>query len=171
MKQQYIETGTITGTHGVRGELRVQPWCDTPEDLTIHKRLYLDDLGEEVLAVTNARVHKQMVILKAKGIDTIEKAEALRGKVIYVNRKDLKLKEGQYLIADLIGCRVLDAADGKLLGEITQVSQTGANDVWHIQNGTAEYLIPAIPPVIESVNIDAGQVIITPLKGIFDHED
>ena len=171
MKQQYIETGVITGTHGVRGELRVQPWCDTPEDLTIHKQLFLDAAGGESLKITNARAHKQMVILKVKGIDTVEAAEALRGKTLYLSRKSLKLREGQYLIADLIGCAVYDSADHTLLGKITDVSRTGANDVWHVQKDGQEYLIPAIPPVIDRVDVDNDEVFITPLKGIFDHED
>ncbi len=171
MKQQYIETGVVTGTHGVRGELRVQPWCDTPEDLTIHKQLYLDAAGAQSLKIVNARAHKQMVILKVKGIDTVEQAEALRNKTLYLDRKVLKLKKGQYLIVDLLGCQVFHTQTKELLGEITDVSQTGANDVWHITNRQKEYLIPAVPSVVDEVNIDEQQVFITPLKGIFEDED
>ena len=171
MKQQYIETGVITGTHGVRGELRVQPWCDTPEDLTIHKQLYLDAAGAQSLKIVNARAHKQMVILKVKGIDTVEQAEALRNKTLYLDRKSLKLKKGQYLIVDLIGCKVFDSATKEALGEISDVSQTGANDVWHIKKDGKEYLIPAVPSVVDKVNVDKEEVFITPLKGIFDDAD
>ncbi len=171
MKQQYIETGVVTGTHGVRGELRVQPWCDTPEDLTIHKQLYLDASGTQALKIVNARAHKQMVILKVKGIDTVEQAEALRNKTLYLDRKALKLKKGQYLIVDLLGCQVYHTQTKECLGEITDVSQTGANDVWHITNHEKEYLIPAVPSVVDVVNVDEQQVFITPLKGIFEDED
>jgi len=171
MKQQYIETGVVTGTHGIRGELRVQPWCDSPEDLTIHKKLYLDAGGVEPLTIINARAHKQMVILKVKGIDTVEQAEALRGKTIYLDRKKLKLAKGQYLIVDLIGCRVFDSTTGETLGVVSDVSQTGANDVWHITKDGQEYLIPAVPSVVDRVDVDHEEIYITPLKGIFDHED
>ena len=171
MKQQYIETGLITGTHGVRGELRVQPWCDSPEDLTVHKKLYLDVNGVNAIQIVNARAHKQMVILKVKGIDTVEQAEALRNKTVYLDRKNLKLAKGQYLIVDLIGCKVFDSATKEALGEISDVSQTGANDVWHIKNEGKEYLIPAIPSVVDTVDVDKEEIFITPLKGIFDDAD
>ncbi len=171
MKQQYIETGLITGTHGVRGELRVQPWCDSPEDLTIHKQLYLDAQGEKSIQIINARAHKQMVILKVKGIDTVEQAEMLRNKKVYLDRKKLKLAKNQYLIVDLIGCKVFDSATKEELGVISDVSQTGANDVWHIKKEGKEYLIPAIPPVVDKVDVDKETVFITPLKGIFDDAD
>ncbi len=171
MKQQYIETGKITGTHGVRGELRVQPWCDTPEDLTVHKQLYLDAGGQQALKVLSARPHKQMVILKVKGIETVEQAEALRDKTVYLDRKKLKLQKGQYLIVDLIGCQVFDTTTKESLGQLTDVSQTGANDVWHITREGKEYLIPAIPSVVDQVDVDKEEVWITPLKGIFDDAD
>ncbi|MBR3843991.1 MAG: 16S rRNA processing protein RimM, partial [Clostridia bacterium] len=132
MKQQYIETGKITGTHGIRGEMRVQPWCDSPEDLLQYKVLYLNDIGSESLQVAGVRVHKSMVILKVKGIDSIAQAEAYRERVVYIHRDDMDLAEGQYLVAELIGCRVYHKDTDALLGTITDVSQTGANDVWHI---------------------------------------
>lgn len=171
MKQQFIETGKITGTHGIHGEMRVQPWCDMPEDLLQYKTLYLDTAGYERLEVVGMRVHKTMVILKAKGIDSIPRAEAFRERVVYLHRDDLNLEEGQYLVADLIGCQVFHTQTGNPLGEITDVSQTGANDVWHIQKDRKEYLIPAIPLVVDEVDIDSGRVTITPLKGIFEDED
>ncbi len=171
MKQQFIETGKITGTHGIHGEMRVQPWCDTPEDLLQYQTLYLDTAGYERLEVVGMRVHKTMVILKAKGIDSIPKAEAFRERVVYLHRDDLDLDEGQYLVADLIGCKVFETKTGNPLGEITDVSQTGANDVWHITKDGKEYLIPAIPLVVDEVDIDGERVTITPLKGIFEDED
>ena len=171
MKQQFIETGKITGTHGIRGEMRVQPWCDMPEDLLQYQTLYLDTAGLERLQVVGMRVHKAMVILKAKGIDTIAQAEALRNRVVYIHRDDLQLDEGQYLVADLIGCQVFDTASGEPLGELTDVSKTGANDVWHITKQGKEYLIPAIPLVVDQVDVDNGRITITPLKGIFEDED
>jgi 16S rRNA processing protein RimM len=171
MKQQYIETGRITGTHGIRGELRVQPWCDSPEDLTIHKTLYLSQKGDSPLTVISARPHKQMVILKVKGIDTVEAAEGLRDKIIYLNRDDLNLNEGQYLIADLLGCKVFHSETKEQLGVLTDVSKTGANDVWHVEKEGKEYLVPAIPPVIDSVDVEQEEIVITPLKGIFEDAD
>ena len=85
---------------------------------------------------------------------------------------DAHLKKGDWFIAELIGCRAEDANSGKVYGTVTDVSQTGANDVWHItdDNG-AETLIPAIPDVVSSVDVENGIVLITPLKGLFSDED
>ncbi len=93
------------------------------------------------------------------------------GKVIYINRSDLRLEDDSYLITDLIGCDVFDADSGEALGKVSDVSKTGANDVWHILKEGKEYLIPAIPDVIIDVSIDENKVIIRPLKGIFDDEN
>lgn len=172
MKKQFIETGKITGTHGIRGEMRVQPWSDSPEFLTEFDLLYLDGKGKEPLKIKTARVHKNMVLIKAEGVDTVEAAEAFRNKVIYLNRDDVELPEGSHFIDDLVGCEVYDTAGGELLGKLCDVSETGANDVWHIkaENGR-EYLIPAIKEVVDSVDVDGGIIKITPLKGIFDDEN
>ena len=169
MKERYIETGEIVGTHGVRGELRVYPWCDTPDFLTKFKTLYLNK-GETALKVTS-RTNKNMVLMKVKGVDTIPEAEKLRGKVLYLDREDAVLPKGVFFQCDLFGCEVFDADSDKKLGVITDVSQTGANDVWHISDGEKEYLIPSIPDVVINVDIDEGKVIIRPLKGIFDDEN
>lgn len=170
MKKRYIETGEIVGTHGIKGEVRVQPWCDSPEFLTQFKTLYLDTKGSKI-KINSSRAHKNIVLMKIKDVDTIEQAEALRGKVLYLDRNDAKLPEGSYFQCDLFGCDVFDADTQEHLGVITDVSQTGANDVWHIKREGKEYLIPSIPDVVINVDIDAGKVIIRPLKGIFDDEN
>ena len=171
MRNEFIETGKIVGTHGVRGEMRVEPWCDTPADLTKYKTLYLDNKGENKLKIKASRVHKNIVLITVDGINTIEEGEKLRGKKVYIARRDLKLKKGDYLIVDLMGCEVFDADTGVKYGEISDVSRTGANDVWHVKNDDKEYLIPAIPSVVGDVDVEKNKVTITPLKGIFDDED
>jgi len=171
MRNEFIETGKIVGTHGVRGEMRVEPWCDSPLDLTKYKTLYLDNKGENKLKIKTSRVHKNIVLITVDGISTIEEGEKYRGKKVYIARKDLKLKKGDYLIVDLIGCEVFDADTNEKYGEITDVSRTGANDVWHIKRDDKEYLIPAIPSVVGDVDVEKNKVTITPLKGIFDDED
>ncbi len=172
MKKEKIETGKFVGTHGVRGALRVQPWCDSPDFLCDFKKVYIKS-GEEFssIKVKSAKPHGNIVIMEVEGVFSIEDAEKLRNKVIYINRADLKLTEGSYLITDLMGCEVFDADSGQLLGKISDVSKTGANDVWHILREGTEYLIPAIPQVVIDVFIDDNKVVIRPLKGIFDDED
>ncbi len=171
MIKKFLETGKIVGTHGVKGMVRVQPWCDSGEFLKQFKHFYTDPNGEKRLDVTSVQPHGNVVIMAIKGVDSIEKAETLRNKVIYINRKDVKLPKDRYFIDDLIGCNVTDADSGNALGVLSDVSSTGANDVWHIKNGDKEYLVPAIDEVIVSVDTENESVIIRPLKGIFDDED
>lgn len=171
MLKKYLEAGKIVGTHGIKGEIRLQPWCDSGDFLKQFKKLYTDDKGLTSLGVTAVRPHGNIVIMALKGIDSIEKAEALRGKVIYIDRADAKLEKGRYFIDDLIGCAVFDADTNELLGTLTDVSPTGANDVWHITRNDTEYLVPAIDEVLVEVDVENEKVVIRPLKGIFDYED
>lgn len=171
MQKQYLECGKILSTHGLAGELRVQPWCDSPQELAMLGRLYLD-AGKTPLTVTGARAHKSMVLLKVKGIDTIDEAAALRGRVLYADRADMPLEEGQYFIQDLLGLEVVDADDGHIYGTLTDVTQTGANDVYHITfPDGAVRLIPAIGQVVISTDIAGRRMTIRPLEGLFDDED
>ena len=171
MKKQYIDTGEIVGTHGLRGEMRVQPWSDAPAFLTRFSTFYLDDKGRTSLKVRSARVHKNIVLLTAEGVGSIEAAERLRGKVLYFDRDEVELEEGRHFVQDLIGCEVFDADTGARYGELTDVMSTGANDVWQ---GTDEqgrdYLVPVIPHVVLSVDVEQGRVELRPLEGIFDED-
>ena len=161
-KQRYLEAGQIVGTHGVRGELRVQPWCDSPQVLAKIKTLYFDNGARPVKVA--CRAHKNMALVKMNGVDTVQDAAALRGQILYLDRKDVKLEKGRYFICDLIGLTVVDDTSGEVYGTCTDVSATGANDVYR------EVLIPAIPDVIRRVDIDGGEIRIFAMAGLFDDE-
>ena len=173
MIKQYLEIGQIVSTHGIKGELRVQPWCDSPEFMKKFKTLYFDKDGKTAKKVLSCRPHGNIVILSLEGIDSVEKAQALRNRVLFMNRDDAGLKKGQYYIQDLLDCTVIDADnEEKVYGVLSDVSQTGANDVCHITDKDKnEYLIPAIPPVVIDTDVVSGVIKIRPLKGIFDDED
>ncbi len=173
MIKEYLDVGQIVGTHGVRGEMRVNPRCDGPEFIKQFKTLYFDKKGEKSAKVVSSRVHGNLALIKIEGVDTVEGATALRNRVLYMKRSDAKIAEGSYFIAELVDCRVVDADDeNKIYGVLSDVSQTGANDVWHIKNDEGkEYLLPAIPPVVIDVDVVTGVIKIRPLKGIFDDED
>lgn len=171
MLKQYLEVGQIVGTHGVRGEVRVNPWCDTPEFLKKFRILYFDATGERTVKVLSSRVHGNIVLMQLEGISTVEEAAVLRNKVVYMNRKDAKIPDNSYFIQDLIDCKVIDADNGTEYGVLTNVSETGANDVWHITKDGKEYLIPAIPPVVIETDVVSGVIKIRPLRGIFDDEN
>lgn len=166
MKKQFLEAGKIVTTHGIRGEVKIMPYTDTPELLCEFDRLFIGKNHDEI-EVERARVFKSTVIAKLKGIDTPEAAEKLRNKLLYMHRDDLELDDDTYFIQDLIGMEVRDADSGQVYGKIDDVMQTGANDVYVIK-GEKEYLVPAIADVVVSTDVDGGVMTIRPLEGLFD---
>ena len=155
--KSYLEIGKIVTLHGLRGDVKVQPWCDDAEFLCEFPVLYLGKEKKEV-EVSHARPQKNMVLLHLEGYDTPEQ-----------NREDVELEEGTYFIQDLIGLDVIDADNGTVYGTLKDVLQTGANDVYVVQaEGGKEILIPAIPDVIVETNIEEHCMKIRPLEGLLD---
>lgn len=167
MKKRFLECGKIVATHGLRGEVKVLPWCDGPEALVPIKTFYLDG-GNTPKRAERCRIQKNMVLLKLEGVDTPEAAQALRGRVLWLDREEDTLEEGQYYIQDLIGLSVEDADTGERYGILRDVTETGANDVYHVAfpDGRVQ-LVPAIPQVIAKIDIDGGKMLIRPLEGLF----
>ena len=161
-----IETGKIVNTHGIKGEVKLNPWTSDISRLLSFKTVYID--GKDY-AVENARLHKETVILKLSGIDTPDLAEKLRNKTVFVDSSLFKLKKGEYFIRDLIGLDVVDADTGISYGKLTEVLQPGANDVYEVtdEKGIKRY-VPAIKDCIVSTDIEKGIMIIRPLEGLFD---
>ena len=166
-KQKYLEAGKITSVHGIKGEVKVQPMCDSPEFLAEFDLLYYKS-GTPV-KIEYARANKNMVIMKIEGITTADEAQKLRGRVLYLDRNDVDLPQGCYFIQDLLGMTVKDNDSGEEYGVLTQVYATGANDVYEIRSQSGkEYLIPAIPDVIMKNDLDNNVMYIKPLDGLFD---
>ena len=164
-----FQIGAVSSAHGVRGEVRVFPMTDDP---TRYKKLrqvivQKKNGAEETLAVESARFFKNMVLLKWKGIDTRDDAEAYRGSALFVPREEaVPLKENEYFIADLIGLTVFEE-DGSALGELTDVLQTGANDVYEVTTpGKKKLLIPAIKECILTVDVEANRMEVHLLPGL-----
>ena len=169
--KKFLEAGKIVTVHGIKGEVRIYPMCDSPDFLADFTELYTDE-GKKRLKLESAKVHKNVVIAKISDCDTVEEARKLIGTVLYIDREDVELQDGTYFIADLIGLNVIDSEDGRSYGILSQVSPTGARDVYHIkrENGE-EKLIPAIPQVVIETNIKEGYMKIKPLEGLFNDED
>lgn len=169
MLKKYLEVGQIVGTHGVRGEMRVNPWCDSPEFMKRFKYFYLGKDGAGPLKVISCRPHGNIALLKVEGIDSIDAVNKIMRKVLYMDRAEANLKQGENFIQDLIDCAVYDADTEVLYGKLTDVMETGANDVWQITDEKGkEYLIPAIKEVIAETDVENGVIKIRPMKGIFD---
>ena len=167
MKKQYLEAGKIVTTHGIKGEVKIMPYCDSAELLAEFDRLFIGKNHDEII-VERARVQKNMVIAKLEGINTPEEAEKLRNKILFMHRDDLELDDDTYFIQDLIGMEVKDADSDVLYGKISDVMQTGANDVYVVRGEEREYLVPAIADVVISTDLDSNIMTIRPLDGLFD---
>lgn len=170
MLKRYLEIGKIVSVQGLKGEVRVEPWCDSGEFLCEFDTLYFDK-GEAPLEITRSRVQKNIVIMKIKGIDTPEQAQNVRNKILYMDREDVELEEGAYFVQDLIGLEVIDVDNGSDYGKLCEVSFTGANDVYHIKGNDGKIrLIPAIPDVVIDTDITNGIMKIHVLEGLFDED-
>ncbi len=161
MRQDCLEAGQVVGTHGVRGEVKIVPWADSPEFLCALKTLYADG---DALAVRSARVHKGGVIIQFEGVDSVEDAMRLRGRVLSLKRSDVKLPPGSVFQADLIGLRVVDEA-GHALGTLREVLSPSRQQVYVVE-GEREILIPAVPEFILETNMEGGYIRVRLLEGM-----
>jgi len=166
MKKQFLEVGQIVSTHGIKGEIRLNPWCDSPAFLKQFKTLYFDGEGKNGIGVVSARPHSNIVIMKLDGIDSIEQAQTLRNKILYMNRDDVD--KNTVFVQDLIDCEVRDARTNAVYGKIKRVSENPANNIWHIVNDKGEeFLFPAVKAFIEKIDTDNGFALVKPIKGLF----
>lgn len=165
MKERFLDAGEIVNTHGIRGEVKILPWADGPEFLTEFDILYIDGKPVEVEA---ARVHKTMVLAKLQGVDDVNEAQKLRGKVVRIDRSDLELEEGAVFIADLLGLPVF--AGDEEIGKVADVLTMPGNDVYVVR-GAHEYMIPAVGEFLEEVNVDEGFVRVKLIEGMRTDEN
>lgn len=167
---ELLQVGAITTTHGVRGEVKVFPTTDDAKRFSKLKEVEMEkDNGTVTLHVQHVKYFKQMVIVKFKEYNSMNEVENLRGKKLYVTRENaVKLSKDEYFIADLIDINVIDEEKG-LKGVITDVIQTGANDVYEItlEDGRS-FLMPAIKDCVKKVDMDERVMLIHIMEGLLD---
>ena len=163
MKLQFIKAGEIVTTHGVRGEVKVLPWIDSPEDLCEFERCRID--GKEYTMDT-VRVQKTCNLVKFRGIDTMEAAQAMRGKIIELYREDID--DEVIFAAELLGMEVF--CEGALLGKIVDVLDYPGNSVYVIK-GEHEYMIPAVKQFILSTDMENNVMQVKIIEGMRSDED
>ena len=168
--EDLLQVGIIPSTHGVRGEVKVYPTTDDPRRFRRLKEVVLDTGKEKMnLEIEGVKFFKQFVILKFKGLDNINDIEKYRQKSLYVTRKNaVRLQRDEYFIADLIGLKVQDE-DGKELGTVKDVIETGANDVYEVEMADGKsLLLPAIKQCILNVDVENGTMQVHVLEGLLD---
>lgn len=168
--EQLLRVGVISSTHGVRGEVKVYPTTDDVNRFKKLKKVVLDTGREYIdLEISSVKFFKNMVILKFKGIDNINDIEKYKGKDLLVHREDaVALEENENYVADLIDLKVV-TDEGQVLGYLTEVMETGANDVYVVETEDGqELLLPAIRECILDVDLDEEVMTVHILPGLFD---
>lgn len=168
MKEKFLECGRIVNTHGIKGAVRTESWCDSPETLASLSKIYFKrGAVYEPCKIIHASLQKHMVLLTLEGIDDIDKAIAQKDTVIYAAREDIAREPGAVFIADLIGLPVIDAESAHLYGKVKDVINKGASDIYVIDTGKGEALLPAVAEFVKKVDLEKG-IFITPIEGIFE---
>ena len=165
--ESLLEVGQIVNTYGIKGFVKVVPLVDNNNQFKDFKMLYIQEKKNlRELQIEEVKFSKNLVLLKFKGIDTIEQAEELRNYYLQAKRSDIKLEKGAYFIVDLIGLEVY-TEEGNLLGILKEVLQPGANDVYVVEDeAKKQILLPVIPDVVKKVDIDGKKVIVKLLEGL-----
>ena len=169
MKKIFIECGKIVGAHGVRGTLKIDPWCDSPKILSAQKRVFLAEKdGYREAEVESASVSGLTVLMKISLVNDRESAQAMKGTVLYLHRDDIPLDNGALLLADIIGLPAIDIDTGHTLGTVKDITDSVASSLYVIETEDGkEVLIPDVPEFIKEIKEDTGVYIHT-IPGFFD---
>ena len=159
--EAYLEAGKIVNTHGVRGEVKIEPWADSPDFLRHFRTLYIDGRAVNVLS---ARVHGAFVIAALEGVADVNAAMALKNKIVRIARADVTLPEGSFFLSDIVGARVVTDT-GEELGTLTEVMERPAHNIYVVQ-GEREHLIPAVPAFILNTDVENGVVTVHMIEGL-----
>ena len=167
MKKQFLEIGKIVNTHGIRGDLKIQPWCDSPDFLAEFETLYLAD--QTPVTLTAARVHKGNVLVHLKGVDTVEQAETMKNQIVYMNRDDVELEDGAFFLQDVIGLPVYDERVQREIGVIKEINDGPAGDLYIIREGKLTHMIPSA--FVVNADVDGGRVAVRTIEGLLADEN
>ena len=166
--QKYFEVGQIVNTFGIKGDVKVKPFTDDVERFEELKKVYICKKEKlEEVEIEEVKYHKDMVLLKLKGIDNMNEAEKLKGLYLKIDRKNAKkLPNDTYFIADLLGLEVY-SDENEYLGKVDDIFPTGANDVYVVkdENGK-QLLLPGISEVIKEIDLEKEKIIVHLLKGL-----
>ena len=166
--QEYLEVGQIVNTNGLKGLLKINPFTDDITRFERLKTIFIEHKKELLeFEIESVRYQKKQVLLKLKGIDTIEEAEKYREDYLKINRnKEEKLPEDTYYIVDLIGLDIY-TENGELLGKLDDIFSTGSNDVYVVKNGEGkQILLPAISDVIKNIDLEQKKIVVNLIEGL-----
>lgn len=166
--QEFLEIGQIVNTFGIKGMVKVKPFTDDITRFDDLKKVYVESNRiKKEYEIEEVKYHKDMVLIKFKGIDKVEEAELLRNSYLKVNRnEEPNLEEGTYYIVDLLGLDVY-SDEGSLLGKIDDIFNNGSCDIYAIKDELGkQLLLPAISDVIKEINLEEKRIVVHVLKGL-----
>lgn len=167
----FLAIGRVSRPHGVRGEVRVELLTDSPERFKVLQAVYVGEASPRRVAVDSVRILQDAVLLKLDGYPSRTEAEQLRGELLLVPESEaVPLEEGEYFLYQLVGLAVYSIG-GTYVGRLTEVLETGANNVFVVDGSSGQHLLPDIPAVIKDIDIEGGRLIITPMPGLIDGLD
>lgn len=156
-----LEAGKIVNTHGVRGEVKIQPWVDSAEFLNSFKHLYIDGKPVKLLG---GRVHKDFLVARLEGVEDVNAAMVLKNRTVFIDRGEAKLPKGSFFLSDIIGASVCDE-NGNELGTLTDIIEAPASNVY-VVTGDREILIPAVPEFIIETDVEARKLTVRLIEGM-----
>ena len=166
--KKYLECGKIANTHGVKGDVIIESWCDAPEVLASLKTVYTEKNGVYTpVSVKKASVYKGRVLASLDGIDVLEDAAVLKGTVLFAARADLPLGEGDFFVQDLIGLPVYEEENGEKYGNLSDVISGAASDLYEVKTDKGSFLIPVVPEFVKNIDLEKGIAIHT-IEGMFE---
>ena len=168
MKKEKFEVGQIVNTFGVKGFVKVYPYVDDISRFDNLKKVHIKSKKiDKELPIEEVKYHKNMVLIKFKGIETVEDAEKLRNSYVEIDRADaIHLEEGQYFIADLLGLDVYQDT-GEKLGILDDIYNTGSSDIYVVKNELGkQFLLPYIDDVIKQIDIEEGKITVHIIEGL-----
>ena len=166
--QKKLEIGQIVNTFGIKGFVKVNPFVDNISRFDTLKKVYVKrNKTVKEMEVEEVKYHKNMVLVKFKGVDRVEDAEPLRNAYLEVDRENaIELQEGEYFIADLLGLNVI-TEEGKILGKLDDIFNTGSNDIYVVKTEDGkQLLLPAISEVIKEINLEENKIVVHLLEGL-----
>ncbi len=172
MKKEYLECGKVCSAHGVRGFIKVEPWCDSPRVLASQKRVFIaaKDGSYKEIAVKCASVSTKYVLMALEGIDTREAAQAEKNRILYLHRNDIPVEKGAVLIADMIGLSVIDIDSGRVYGKLREVNDGVVSKLYTVATEVGDVLIPGIPEFVKEIDTERG-IFIKPIPGFFPENE
>lgn len=161
MKKEFLEAGKIVNTHGVKGEVKIQPWADSADFLRRFNTIYIDGAA---VRMRSSRVHKGFLIALLEGVQDVESAMKLKNKVIFINRDDAGLEQDEFFIQDILGAEVV-SEDGETLGKLADVLDLPAGRIYVVK-GEREILIPARDEFVLKTDVEAGKITVRMMEGL-----